>query len=101
MIVTAYKHPDADVLRFVTERGSVVALVRPIADGTADVEIYEEAACRSCGDEATWALARNRFGTGLMLRITREIVRRFPLVTTWAWERMGGVRPFSPRMMEV
>ena len=81
--------------RFVTDQGNVVVIVRPDGD-EAVVEVYEEQAVRAaCGKSdadfaglAATLAARNHFGTGLMLRILREVKAAYPRVRKWRGHRI-------------
>lgn len=85
--------------RFHTDRGNVIVIVRPCGED-AEVEVYEEAACLSgvgkSDDEFAIspqvASARNRFGTGRMLKILNEVRAANPWVRTWRGRRIPAGR---------
>ena len=80
--------------RFVTDRGSVVVLVRPDGED-ASIEVYEAAACMSAvgSEDKDFAMseaalsARNRFGPGLIRKILRQVAEANPWVKHWKWDR--------------
>lgn len=84
--------------RFVVDEGTVWVLVEPIGEGAASLAVYEMAAALAHlnrTDEDAQRLpeveaARNKFGTGLMLRILREVRDSMPEVKVWEWERKSG-----------
>ena len=82
------------VTRFVTDRGSVVVLVRPDGED-ASIEVYEAAACVSAvgSEDKDFAMseasmaARNRFGPGLIRKMLRHVAAANPWVRRWTWDR--------------
>lgn len=100
MFHTIHPIDGGTALRFPTWRGTVWALVLPDGNGAAGLGIYEEgAALASRGLPEVEAQrrtefrgARGRFGTGLMLRVCREVRAAFPGVR-FQYERVAGARP--------
>lgn len=81
--------------RFFTPRGNVIVIVRPDGED-AVLEVYEEKACLSAngktdadfGSSEQVKAARNRFGTGLMLKILRHVSDANPWIKTWRGHRI-------------
>ena len=96
------RHALADGLyhMFDTDKGVVVVRVQPvdIENRVASVSVYErECAIASIGIKDADAhllpvmdKARNRFGTGRILRILRAVRAASPEVKSWVYERKSG-----------
>lgn len=93
-----YQRPDGFYHRFDTGLGVVWAVVYPGRAASATVAVYEDAAARASvgldDDEAMErgeaVAARNRFGTGVMLRVLRAVRDATPSVRRWFYERKSG-----------
>lgn len=93
---------DCYALRFGLDVGVVWALVYVQGDGEARLEVYEQAAVVAGsrpgaydGREATPEdeAAKNRFGTGRILRVLRSVKEAFPGVKRWVYRRVSGGGP--------
>lgn len=99
------EHPFAEgtAWKFPTERGTVWALVRPKGRGRASLDIYEQETALAAhrnprviverGESPEEVSARNRFGTGIMLRICRFLKSEYAWVREWTYERVSGSNP--------
>ena len=108
MVPESFPFRGGCALRFVTDLGTVWAIVRGTdVPGRMDLSVYEEDTALAAaadpgeiltrGSSVTEDCAKNRFGTGLMLSICRAIRGAFPGVE-FAYERTGGARPLRERV---
>jgi len=86
--------------RFYTDKGNVCVLIHPRGDGSATLSVYEEEVAKVsegvineiAREFAQYKQARNHFGTGLMLRIMRAVVKSMPEVTKWVTDNREKAR---------
>lgn len=81
------------------DHGSVVARVIPLAEGRAQIEVYDEAVALDSlddpdGIDAAEARVKNTYGTGKMLRFIRAVKAACPNVVEWVYERVSGSAAF-------
>lgn len=91
--MTKFPIAGGQALRFATDKGVVWVIVKEGEYGTASLAVYEqECALGMIGkpDSEIPASASNRFGTGRMLKILREVRVTFPDVTLWYMDRVAG-----------
>lgn len=95
---TIHNLDDGVYHRFQTIRGTVWAVVHRLGNAEAGLDVYEQDAAlasRGLTDDVAHQLpqavaARNRFGTGLMLRAMKIVRAATPDVRRWVYERKSG-----------
>lgn len=103
MHFTRHAITGGEALRFTLKGGAVWALVWPEGAGAARIAIYEQDMALAARDHPEVILlhgsspeerrAKNRFGTGQMLRVIREVRRAYPDVRFWLYDRVSGAAP--------
>jgi len=103
MEYTTHPHPtDGGIyMRFPTRLGTIWVRVIKEDHDVASVTVMEQDSAMAAAwmsDGEAYALPvvqeqRNRFGTGLMLKILRAVRDSMPSVVTWAYERKSGINP--------
>ncbi len=96
---SAHMLGDETYHRFVTEPGTVWVRATPVSEGVAALTVLEQssaiAAIGKTDEEAAQLpatlRARNRFGTGRMLRIMRTVRDSMPEVKRWVYNRKTGL----------
>ena len=89
-------------VRYDTPKGAVVVAIKELGPGVAELSVYELEAAIHGSASLEGLCARNRFGTGLILRILRSVKAATPNIRQWVFDRNGGANPTRPRRaMEV
>ena len=89
-----------------SNHGAVWFVLEYLGNNKMSVAVYDEDFLRAMRDDASLvtadnspqeASARNKFGTGRMLRASREVIKCFPTITDWIFSRVTGASDLDER----
>ena len=86
-------------VRVQLDNGAAWFMLEYIGNNKMSVSVYDEDYLRAMRDDNSLVTtdgsepelkARNKFGTGRMLRASREVIKCFPTITDWVFTRVTG-----------
>lgn len=93
-------------VRVQLDNGAVWFVLDYIGNNKMAVSVYDEDFLRAMRDDSSLVTAddsepelkaRNKFGTGRMLRASRDVIKCFPTITDWVFSRVTGVSGLDER----